>query len=348
MAPGALLIESPIEYAGFVDPLDHHRRCQVITTPRVPKEVKDWRAGLKANGYAVVKNAIPHDRAVAYQKKAFDWISSFDRGLDIADPSTWTEEHLPIGSKNNLFRLYCVSHEKFVWDARMEPGVLDAFAKLWGTEELLVSFDAINITFPNRADKERLGGWEHVDQSPMRKGLHCVQGIINLSHAGPNDGGLVVYPGSHALVEEFFATQTDKSTWKPRDFYMFDEEQLKFFTSRGLKPHKICAEPGDLILWDSRTIHYGSEPEPSSNTIRMVIYAAYTPAKLAKPDALKVKADIFNIWGCTTHWPHDNIVLKDQKTILGEGVVDPLSRDEPREKPEVTDQLLKLAGVIPY
>jgi hypothetical protein len=41
-------------------------------------------------------------------------------------------------------------------------------------------------------------------------------------------------------------------------------------------------------------------------------------------------------------------VLKDQKTILGEGVVDPLSRDEPREKPDVTDQLLKLAAVKPY
>ena len=44
------------------------------------------------------------------------------------------------------------NHEKFVWDARMEPGVLKALESLWGTEELLVSFDSLNITFPNRKD----------------------------------------------------------------------------------------------------------------------------------------------------------------------------------------------------
>jgi hypothetical protein len=131
MAPGALLIESPIEYAGFVDSLHYHQRVQfLITTPRIPKEVEDWRADLKENGYAIVKNAIQYDRAVSYQQKAFDWISSFGLGLDISDPSTWTKDHLPNHSANNLFRLYCVPHEKFIWDARMEPVVLDAFAKL--------------------------------------------------------------------------------------------------------------------------------------------------------------------------------------------------------------------------
>lgn len=38
----------------------------------------------------------------------------------------------------------------------MEPGVLDAFTKFWGTDELLVSFDSLNITFANRKDVDRL------------------------------------------------------------------------------------------------------------------------------------------------------------------------------------------------
>lgn len=235
-----------------------------------------------------------------------------------------------------------------MWDARQEPGVLDAFAKIWGTDELLASFDSLNITFPNRKDVEKLGAWEHVDQSPFRRGLHCIQGIINLSPSGPEDGGLLVYPGSHKLMDEFLDTQTEKNTWKRIDFFKFDESQLSWFTSRGIEPQKICAEVGDLILWDSRTIQYGSVPTEKSTQIRTVIYAAYTPARLASEETLKKKTEIFGQYGATTHWPHDNIRVREVKTFLEDGTRDPRDRDEPLEKPGMTDKLLRLAGLMRY
>ena len=230
----------------------------------------------------------------------------------------------------------------------MEPGVLKAFESLWGTEELLVSFDSLNITFPNRKDVPRKPAWEHIDQSPLRRGLHCVQGIINLSNSGPEDGGLMVYPGSHKLNDEFFDTQTDKLTWDPMDFYTFSSEQLSWFSERGVQPHKVCAEPGDLILWDSRTIHYGAEPTEKSSTIRTAIYAAYTPAKFASKEALETKAKIFKEFGGTTHWPHDNIKIRNNEALFEDGTLDSRDRKEPLEKPEMSDKLLKLAGVLPY
>ena len=236
-------------------------------------------------------------------------------------------------------------HEKFFWEARQEPGVLEAFSKLWGTDELLVSFDSLNVTFPNRKDVPRKAAWQHVDQSPFRKGLHCVQGIINLSHAGPEDGGLMVYPGSHKLFERFFETQTDISTWSKKDLYLFSDAQLEWY---GIQPHKVCAEPGDLILWDSRLIHYGAEPTEKSDVIRTVIYASYTPASLASKEALETKAEIFKQWGGTTHWPHDNIVPREKRAFREDGTPDPKNREEPLNKPEITDQLLKLAGVLAY
>lgn len=194
-----------------------------------------------------MKGAIPQDRAKAYQQKAFDWVKSFGTAFDHTKPETWTKDNLPVQSLINTFSAYGVSHEKFMWDARMEPGVLAAFAELWGTDELLVSFDALNITFPNRADKPKREPWPHIDQSPLRRGLQCAQGVINLSQSGPEDGGLLVYPDSHALMEEFFETQTDKETWEVKDGYGFTEEQVKWFTDRGIKTHKICADPGDLL-----------------------------------------------------------------------------------------------------
>lgn len=129
-------------------------------------------------------------------------------------------------SKINTFHSYGVAHEKLMWDARIEPGVLSAFAKIWGSDQLLASFDSLNVTFPNRKDVGRKAAWEHVDQSPLRRGLHCVQGIPNLSPAGPEDGGLMVYPGSHALFDEFFDTQTDRADWVPLDRYLFTTENL--------------------------------------------------------------------------------------------------------------------------
>lgn len=33
-----------------------------------------------------------------------------------------------------------VAHEDLLWRIRLEPGLIDVFSKIWGTDELLVSF----------------------------------------------------------------------------------------------------------------------------------------------------------------------------------------------------------------
>ena len=33
-----------------------------------------------------------------------------------------------------------INHEQFLWDLRSEPGLIEAFGKIWGTEELAVSY----------------------------------------------------------------------------------------------------------------------------------------------------------------------------------------------------------------
>lgn len=295
-----------------------------------------------------MKSVLPPEKATHYQTAALSWLKSFNTPLDLNDPSTWTTANLPVQTKLNTFESYAVVHEKFMWDLRQEPSIIAAFAKIWGTEELLVSFDSVNITLPNRADKPVRAPWPHVDQSPLRRGLHCVQGIVNLSRAGPEDGSLVVLPGSHACVEEYFDTQTEHSSWKAEDRYYFGEKGMKWFAERGITPLKVQAEPGDLILWDSRTVHWGGEPSAQSDTIRTVVYAAYAPARLASPETLAQKKRVFEKFGATTHWPHDNMELRGLHARLADGTLDPRNRDEPLEKPEMTERLLRLAGVMPY
>jgi hypothetical protein len=150
-----------------------------------------------------------------------------------------------------------------------EPGVIDAFSKLWGTDELLVSFDGVNLTLPSTT-RPPVKAWPHVDQSPLRKGLQCVQGLLNLAPNGPNDGGLIVMKGSSAVNEEFFATHESKqNTWGPADWFGFSEEHIEWFKNKGCETIKVCADPGDLILWDSRQVHFNELPK--SDAVRSVL-----------------------------------------------------------------------------
>ena len=42
---------------------------------------------------------------------------------------------------------YGVTHEKWVWDVRSEPGVVQTFEKVYDDMDLIVSFDVVNVGF---------------------------------------------------------------------------------------------------------------------------------------------------------------------------------------------------------
>lgn len=140
---------------------------------------------------------------------------------------------------------------------RQEPAIIAKFEEIWGTNELFVSFDGCNISIPVNERSETddvFKPWAHVDQSPLEPGLNCVQGIMNLMPNGPEDGGLIVLKGSSALYSELFAAFEDKKPeagWNTKDRHDHTEEQLQWLYDRGCTWEKVCAEPGDLLLWDS-------------------------------------------------------------------------------------------------
>jgi ectoine hydroxylase-related dioxygenase (phytanoyl-CoA dioxygenase family) len=147
------------------------------------------------------------------------------------------------------------------------------------------------------------------------------------------------------MTEAFF-DETDPSTWEKKDIRLFSESEIQWFTSRGLEAVKVQAEAGDLIVWDSRTVHWGGEPENSS--IRTVIYASYAPVRLATEETLRLKKEALQSYRATTHWPHENVVLREQLVRLPDGSVDPRSRTAPLEMPELSDRMLQLAGIKSY
>lgn len=173
-----------------------------------------------------------------------------------------------------MYHGYACQHEAFIWTLRQEQGIIDAFAKVWGTHSLLSSFDGINITFPPATEEERVPSlpWPHVDQSPKRKGKQCIQGIANLAPNDPLDGGLSLIVGSHALFNDFFAEFGDevkKADWGSEDWRGLNDDQVAWFLGRGCEIMKVCADAGDLILWDGRTVHWNTKPQ--GNNLRALV-----------------------------------------------------------------------------
>jgi hypothetical protein len=68
-------------------------------------------------------------------------------GYDRNDPSTVKPSNLPVINEKGMILAYGVTHEKWVWDIRGEPGVVDTFAKVYDDNDLIVSFDVVNVQF---------------------------------------------------------------------------------------------------------------------------------------------------------------------------------------------------------
>jgi hypothetical protein len=240
---------------------------------------------------------------------------------------------------------YAACHEDFVWDIRSEPGVVEAFEKAYQDNDLIVSFDAINYGFANRTHLPKNVPWPHQDQDPSKPGFRCLQGLVNLHNAGPNDGGLIVSKGSHLLSEQFHEDMKDEEripAWTP-EWFGYTDNGMKWLEEHGCAWYKVEADAGDLIVWDSRTAHYNVPT--SSDVDRLAIYTCYMPVSEATQEELLRKKDAFNNRLGTTHWPNArNVGWNEAKR---NGQLDTIQRNRPWKEPQLSERAFKLTG-IPY
>ncbi|KAL4937435.1 hypothetical protein BDV06DRAFT_202930 [Aspergillus oleicola] len=216
---------------------------------------------------------------------------------------------------------YAISHESFTWAVRQEPGVVSAFEKVYDTKDLIVSFDSVNIGFPNRKDVRPNTPWPHQDQDPEKPGFRCLQGLVNLLPNREHDGGLIVCKGAHALSEEFHEVFRDEEpiwSWT-KEWYGFTE------------------------AGDSRTPHYNLSSTTSQP--RFCVYTCYMPVEDAIEEQLRTKKMAFEETKMTTHWPNAMHVV--DLPVLRNGEPDEHNRKSPRHPVQLSERGFRLTG-IPY
>jgi hypothetical protein len=179
---------------------------------------------------------------------------------DTMGNSTWNRLCFP---KNGVIAGGGIGQSDFMWHCRLLPNVRKCFQHAWGGDrDLITSFDGCGAyrnpwsSFESTEDWTTTGGWFHLDQGPDNPGLTSYQGLLNFFPATAATGSTVLVPGSH----HHFATVLKDARRSVKDVRQGSVSYVKL-TQPG-DYAKYCSgavqvemEAGDLLLWDSRTIH---------------------------------------------------------------------------------------------
>jgi hypothetical protein len=232
------------------------------------------------------------------------WLKPINR----EDPNTWREMRNLYPSHSMLIQNWSIGHSQYIWDIRQNPKIVDIFSKIWKCEkdELLVSFDGVSYGMPPEVTK--LGwykgrNWLHSDQSYLDSSFKCIQGWVTGNDVDDGDSTLTILESSNDYHKDFqdkFKT-TEKNNW----YKLNEEDELKFYEDKYCLEKRIKCPMGSVVLWDSRTIHCGSEPLKTREKMnfRNIAYLCYMPKKMCSEKNVQKKIKAFEEMRMTTHWP---------------------------------------------
>ena len=271
------------------------------------KESKEY---LEREGYVVLKETLTKQQAGKTLNLLWDYLEELDTGIDRKDPKTWDDDRWPTAAHGGILPSYGIGHSKSQWYLRSIPNVKKAFAKIWGTEDLLTSFDGVSLWRPwniNPRWKTESGQtWFHIDQHPIsRPGKQCVQGLVNLLPTSEEIGGNVMVPGSHKFFKNIPQEYEERLAKLPLgvDHFRFPNDDPKLSSQKPIMCHM---EVGDMLLWDSRTIHCSNSGTSLSKGTKELVRAAslicMMPKEKSNSEVIKRRREAVKKVISTTNW----------------------------------------------
>jgi hypothetical protein len=265
--------------------VQHKTASELDLIPKYADPSKDWSQHLDEFGWCVVP--IPDFNPQCYVDAFYDWLELCCNEFKRNDRSTWKVKNLPI-NLHGIFKNY-IGHIDSLWEIREK--CIPIFAKLWGTDDLLSSFDG--ACFLYKKPRGQHNAYFHLDQGKFSFDRISVQGIVNLLDNGPDSGGLTLIEGSHKVFKNYCDRHPlEGFTWNNTD--MSDPELSK------LPAIKVCLRAGEMALWDSRVVH--TNTAPLDDSIRMVTYVSMQPRSFADEAMLKKRISWFEMCRMTNHW----------------------------------------------
>ena len=209
-------------------------------------------------------------------RRVWNLIEGQGTGVDRADRSTWTNERwcprtaadpAKIAGTGSGAGGYGALQSDAAWYIRGRPGLRQMWASIYGTDDLIVSWDGLNVVRPWKHDPT----WRVTAQGPHIDGVrqmqspdgrrpdggdfepstrYYAQGVVNLVRSSADAGGNVVVSGSHKHYESLnrqFFSQSGEQRVTPE----IVAARPEIFENNVIIAH---VEPGDCVLWDDRSV----------------------------------------------------------------------------------------------
>jgi len=267
---------------------------------------------LRRDGYVVLPQVLTENEVNEARGLLWDWLESLGSGISRHDSSTWSDVNWPGDFSTGITTSYGAAQSKAAWFVRGIPAVKEAFRRVWNTDDLITSMDSMIIWRPwwlnGESENSKPKGLRlHMDQNPFTEaGFQCLQGMVPLWPSDGDIGGLRVVPRTH-LDEAQESIRNENETLK------FAQRFCPVKNAKFEREWKLVeAQPGDLILFDSRLVHgshvgIGKNPDlddhKSPELARCAVTVCMMPRKGVPKDVLKDRLEAFKKGLCMTHLP---------------------------------------------
>lgn len=304
--------------------MSHPELTPVYThVPRLAAGSRESLDHLESEGFVVIANALSSAEAAHALNLTWDYLEQLGTGIDRNDAATWGDDRWPIAVSGGIVPSQGIGHSAAQWFVRSVPAIRTAFESIWEDDDLLVSFDGMALWRPPGIDPAwettRGGAWLHIDQHPItRPGLQCVQGAVTLMETSPSAGGNILIPGSHRWFPDIPERYAERLGRLPAtlDHFRFPTDDPRLSDT----PPVMChMEAGDMMLWDSRTVHCSSpglEPAPPQDPVaprlaRATSLVCMMPRSRSTDEVIERRRAAIAARTSTTNWS-DRFISTDE------------------------------------
>ena len=287
-------------------------RATYVHAPRFTPGSEDSRKFLKEYGYVVIK-ALSETEAAHAVDLTWEYLESLGTGIKRNDYKTWNKDQWPTAVHGAILPGHGIGHSKPQWYVRGHPNIKKAFAGIWQTTDLLASFDGMSLFRPWKLNEEwrtnPSASWFHIDQHPLtRPGFQCVQSLVNLLPMSKKTGGNVLIPKSHLDFVQIPIKYEKRLSRIPKevDHFRYPANDPLLAKNAAIQPIQVHLEVGDMLLWDSRTIHCSSpsmeEPDTEAKLMRCVNLICMMPRRLTPEHVIERRKQAPLLVNSTTNW----------------------------------------------
>lgn len=123
---------------------------------------------LEELGYCVIPQVLtPTETKTLYNRVWHEFIEKAWPACKMDDRSNW-KESFPIHNNVGIFA-GPAGQIQVMWDLRQDVRIVDVFAKIWNTHDLIVSMDGLSLMCPPEIREGYIEPWMHVDQAILRR-----------------------------------------------------------------------------------------------------------------------------------------------------------------------------------